>query len=78
MPDRKTVRIDGKDYDAANVPPWYDHVLPAIGDPKTQREAEENDVRNRRGSEVAGAILIGILVVLVLVAGALVVLVLRL
>lgn len=80
MPSRKQgVWIDGKFYDQSNLPAWYEDVRPAVGTydddgklhvyRKSLTEAEENAVRNQRGSEFTGRIIffIGLAWVIVLV-----------
>lgn len=80
MPSRRPgVWLDGKFYDWAHLPPWFGDVLPNIGtydkdgtlilNPDTVAEAEENAVRNDRGSERAGAVLIVIAVLWLVAAG---------
>lgn len=72
------VWLDGKFYDWAHLPPWFEDVLPNLGtydedgnlilNPKTLAEAEENAMRNRHGSEVVGCLILGTLVLAVVVA----------
>jgi hypothetical protein len=75
MPRR--VRINGQWYDASNAPPWFEDIRPHVDNARTdreqwlatRREAAANGQRNRRGSAITGAILIGLAVGILVITG---------
>jgi hypothetical protein len=75
MPRR--VRINGQWHDASNVPPWFEDIRPHVDNAPSdrdqwlaaRREAAANERRNRRGSAVTGAVLVGLVLGILVITG---------